>query len=303
MNILNLVDSFSKESDAKSQQAAMLSEAQNYDLASNGGYLTVVKYAIYAMLAVLNLRLFATAIPGGWGVFVGFIAIMMEGFAIYCWNNQGKSSGNHRKALIGFCIAFTVVSVAHAAASVYEIVNGTVPLGPSISHYVFWYSHVVAFPLIFGLQIFALFVIGFTHYQAKISKERAKSQVEIAEGQATLHTEAAKLKQETDLAKQKLLHEQEKLKVKMAMGQLMRQTLEVETSQLNDIRQVSDPLMRQRLAEMLGVPELAKPEPTIAFASTAISKPSTGFGSAVPMPKPPEVNSNFVYPPQDDQSK
>lgn len=257
MEILKLGKVFSNANDAETRQSEMLDQANNYQLASNGGYLTIVKYAIYAMLAILNFRLFNSAIPGGWGAFVGLIAIMMEGFAIWCWNNQSKSAGNHRKALIGFCIAFTVASVAHAAASVYELVNGTVPLGPSISHYVFWYSHVVAFPLIFGLQIFALFVIGFTHYQARIAKERAESQVEIEKGQAQLHTRTAKLKQESDLAEQEVLFHRKTLQAKSAMTGLLADTVKEEGRQIEVLRSVEDPLIRRRLAEMFGFPDLA----------------------------------------------
>ncbi len=263
MEILKLGKVFSNANDAEARQSEMLDEANNYQLASNGGYLTIVKYAIYVMLAVLNFRLFNSAIPGGWGAFVGLVAIMMEGFAIWCWNNQSKSAGNHRKALIGFCIAFTVASVAHAAASVYELVNGTVPLGPSISHYVFWYSHVVAFPLIFGLQIFALFVIGFTHYQAKIAKERAASQVEIEKGNAELYTKTAKLEQESRLAEQNVLFHQKALKAKSAMTGLLADTVKEEGRQMEVLRGVEDPLIRRRLAEMFGLPDLAD-APTIA---------------------------------------
>lgn len=280
MEILKLGKVFSNADDAESRQSAMLDDANNYQLASNGGYLTVVKYAIYVMLAVLNFRLFNSAIPGGWGAFVGLIAIMMEGFAIWCWNNQSKSAGNHRKALIGFCIAFTVVSVAHAAASVYELVNGTVTLGPSISRYVFWYSHVVAFPLIFGLQIFALFVIGFTHYQSKISKERANSQVEIEKGQAELCTKTAKLKQESELAEQNVLFHQKALKAKSAMTSLLADTVKEEGRQMEVLRNVEDPLIRRKLAEMFGFPDLADaPAPAAAKDKhiTPMSPPVRSF--------------------------
>lgn len=257
MDFLKLGKVFSDANDAEARQSEMLDQANNYQLASNGGYLTIVKYAIYAMLAILNFRLFNSAIPGGWGAFVGLIAVMMEGFAIWCWNNQSKSAGNHRKALISFCIAFTVASVAHAAASVYELVNGTVPLGPSISHYVFWYSHVVAFPLIFGLQIFALFVIGFTHHKAKIAKERAESSVEIAKGNAELCTKTAKLEQESRLAEQNILFHQKALKAKSAMTGLLADTVKEEARQMEVLRGVEDPLIRRRLAEMFGLPDLA----------------------------------------------
>lgn len=295
MNLLKLSEKLSSGNDAENRQAEMLDQANSYQLASNGGYLTLVKYAIYVMLAVLNFRLFNSAIPGGWGSFVGLIAIMMEGFAIWCWNNQSKSAGNHRTALISFCIAFTVASVAHAAASVYELVNGTVPLGPSISHYVFWYSHVVAFPLIFGLQIFALFVIGFTHYQAKISKERAKSHVEIEKGNAELATQTARLKQEAELAEQQILFEKRKLQVKMQMSGIMADTLAEETRQMQMLRDTPDPTIRQKLAEMLGLPDLRTPEKA--------EQPEPLRQYFAPPPGTQGFNSNFVLPQSDEPGK
>jgi hypothetical protein len=295
MEILNLAKTFSKESDASARQDKLLNEASNYKLASNGGYLHLVKYALFGMLAILNMRLFIAAIPGGWGMLVGLIAVMMEGFAIYCWNNQGKSAGNHRKALIGFCIAFTVVSLAHAAASVYELINSRFPLGPSISDYVFWYSHVVAFPLIFGLQIFALFVIGFTHYQSRISKERAKSQVEIEQGQAELHTQTAQLKQESELAAQRLLFEQEKLKTRMGMTALLKDTLEVESQQMDILRNVSDPTIRARLAQMFGLPDLqVSPQPAASTRQYLTPPPSISRDV---------TNSKFYTPADNDAGK
>lgn len=289
MNFLKLGEKLSSENDAETRQAEILDEAQNYKLASNGGYLTVVKYALFGMLAVLNFRLFVSAIPGIWGWLVGCMAVLMEGFAVYCWNNQGKSEGKHRTALIVFCVAFTAVSLAHAAASVYELVNGTVPLGPSISKYVFWYSHVVAFPLIFGLMIVALFVIGFTHYLAKISKERAKAQVEIEKGNAELATKTAKLKQEAELAEQQILFEKRKLQVKMQMSGVLADTLAEETRQMQLLRSTPDPTIRQRLAELLGLPDLRSAEtPAQAAEEKRYLTPPTTKTSA--------QSSNFFFP-------
>lgn len=294
MNFLKLGEKLSGENDAEARQAEMLDEAQNYKLANNGGYLTVVKYALFGMLALLNFRLFASAVPGVWGWLVGLMAVMMEGFAVYCWNNQGKSEGKHRIALIGFCIAFTVVSLAHGAASIYELVNTHVSLGPSIKDYVFWYSHVVAFPLIFGLMIVALFVIGFTHYQAKISKERAKAHVEIEKGNADLATKTAKLKQEAELAEQQILFEKRKLQVKMQMSGILSDTLAEETRQIQMLRDTPDPTIRQKLAEMLGLPDLRIAEkPAQATDERRYLTP--------PATKASTQSSNFFFP--DDESK
>lgn len=293
MNFLNIGKQLSEGNNAEVKQSAILDEAQNYQLADNGGYLHIVKYALFGMLALLNFRLFVSAIPDGWGYLVGLMAVMMEGFAIYCWNNQSKSSGSHRTSLIGFCIAFTVVSLAHGAASVYELVNNHLSLGPSIKGYVFWYSHVVAFPLIFGLMIFALFVIGFTHYRAKIAKERAAAQVQIEKGRADLATQTAQLHQQSELAAQQVLFYNKELETKMAMTEIIAKTLQVEGEQMRLIRGTTDPEIRKKLAAMLQLPDLAL-EP--AKVSTPEALPARQYLAPPPALTTISGNGNFYDP-------
>lgn len=260
MKLLNLAQSFSKEDERKQQNADLQQEAATFDLASNGGFLTFAKYVIYALLGALNFRLFYVAVSGLWGVAIGLTAIMSEAFAIYCWNNQSKSSGKHRLALQAFSVGFTVVSILHGAASLYEMLQ----LGPSIKGAIFWYSHAVAFPLIFGLMILALFVLGFTHWSAAVAKERAKSQVGIATSRADLLTKTANLAHESQLAHAELDHFKEKLAVEHEMTAMLEDVAALEARKQKAVSTIADPAVRDRIQRLLGVIQPAQAEPTLA---------------------------------------
>lgn len=279
MKLLNIAKSFSAEDDRKQESAGLQEEAKNFDLAGNGGFLTFAKYAIYTLLGALNFRLFFVAVGGLWGVAIGLTAIMSEAFAIYCWNNQHKSSGKHRLALQFFSVAFTLVSVVHGAASLYEMLQ----LGPSIKGAIFWYSHAVAFPLIFGLMIVALFVLGFTHWSAAVAKERAKAQVNIATSRADLLTKTANLSHESQLAHAELDHFKEKLEIEHEMTAMLEDVATLETRKQKAVSAIADPAVRDRLQRLLGViqspqsePVLAKDKPTMTMSPPAQSFTQSG---------------------------
>ena len=287
MKLLNIAQYFSKEDDRKQQNADLQQEAANFDLAGNGGFLTFAKYAIYSLLGALNFRLFFVAVGNLWGAAIGLTAIMSEAFAIYCWNNQSKSSGSHRLALQVFSVAFTFVSVVHGAASLYEMLQ----LGPSIKGAIFWYSHAVAFPLIFGLMIVALFVLGFTHWSARVAKERAKAQVDIAASRAELLTKTANLAHESQLAHAELDHFKEKLSVEHEMTAMLEDVAALESRKQRAIAGIADPDVRDRLQRLLGV--IQSPAPQIATAKDDrryLTPPPTQSGQS----------SNFVFPKPDD---
>jgi hypothetical protein len=260
MKLLNIAKSFSAEDERKQESAGLQEEAKNFDLAGNGGFLTFAKYAIYTLLGALNFRLFFVAVGGLWGIAIGLTAIMSEAFAIYCWNNQHKSSGKHRLALQFFSVAFTFVSVVHGAASLYEMLQ----LGPSIKGAIFWYSHAVAFPLIFGLMIVALFVLGFTHWSAAVAKERAKAQVDIASSRAGLLTKTANLSHESQLAHAELDHFKEKLAVEHEMTAMLEDVATLEVRKQKAVSAIADPAVRDRLQRLLGVIQSPQSEPVLA---------------------------------------
>ena len=283
MSLLKVAKAFSREDEHKQRQDELQQEAERLDLAGNGGFLTVAKYVIYTVLGALNFRLFFTVVQGAWGVAIGFTAILSECFAIYCWNQQHKSSGRHRSALQFFSVAFTVVSVIHGAASLYEMTG----IGPSIGRPLYWYSHAIAFPLIFGLMIVALFVLGFTHWSAKVAKARAEAQVSIAEDRASLLTRTAILKNETTLANAELEHFKEKLRVEQEMTALLEDVARIEQRKQAAVNNITDPSVRDRLQRLLGIvaPPVAQPtSKTITMAPATGATKSTNFAEA-PDPK------------------
>jgi hypothetical protein len=175
-------------------------KAADFDLAGTGGFLWVVKYAVYSVLAARNWRLFHTTIPGIWGIAVACVAILSEGFAIYRWNKQIKSVAGHKKTLRIFAIGFTVVSFCHACASLYEISGA----GASIGKPLWVYSCFIAFPLIFSGMLAGVCLLYYTHWSTKISEDRAKTLMEAEKSRATLLTEKVKLANQMEVERARL---------------------------------------------------------------------------------------------------
>jgi hypothetical protein len=94
------------ENGAKTEQSAaeMRAEVERFDLAGTGGFLSAVKYLVFAILASLNFHLFYTHVPGIWGVGLGCVALLFEACAVYFWNKQNRSAGAHKTALQGFAV-------------------------------------------------------------------------------------------------------------------------------------------------------------------------------------------------------
>ena len=145
--LFNVGQSLHESQKKEERKQAETKAADRSDLVGPGGYMTIVKYAVYAVLAALNLRLFLETLGYGvWGVAVGAVAVLTEGTAIYCWRNQIRSAGNHRKAMIVFAVAFTALSLAHGCASLWELSGA----GKAIGKPLWVYSYFVAFPLMFA---------------------------------------------------------------------------------------------------------------------------------------------------------
>jgi len=269
-NLLNIGKSFSKETAQEKQSEQRRAEIENADLVTTGGFPTIVKYVVFSILGALNFRLFFAVIGGVWGVAIGCGSIFQEMFAIYCFNKQHKSSGNHRLALKIFSIAFTALSIGHAIASLYELSG----LGPSIGRPLYVYSHYIAPVLIFGLMTVAIFVLAFTHWSAKVSEARAESQIKIAEGKADLATREAELEHATLLAQAELKHQQQRLMVEQGMTALLRDTVVLETEKQKILNGIPDAEVRDRIQRLLGVIAPPAPPRQLASASTE-SKPGT----------------------------
>jgi len=254
-------DSQQKEKRATTAQ----NEAADFDLAGTGGFLSVVKYAVYTVLGALNWRLFHITIPGAWGVAVACVAILSEAFAIYCWNKQTKSACAHRIALRFFAISFTTISFIHACASLYEISGA----GKSIGRPLWVYSYFVAFPLIFSMMLAGVCVLYYTHWSTRISEDRAKAVVESERSRASLLTEKVELANQMEIERARLGFFQEQVLMEEEYVKTVEQLAQVKQRGEEAINSIADPEVKAQILAVLGRVKL---ESRSEFPDTASGK-------------------------------
>lgn len=236
------------DSKAKSQSEQIQKEADGFNLAGTGGFLSVVKYLVFAILASLNFHLFYTHAPGVWGVLIGCVALMFEACAIYFWNKQNQSAGAHQLALQGFAIAFTVLSFVHGTAALYQLAG----VGPDITEIVEIYSRYVAFPLLFGLMVFAVCTLHYVHWSTKISNARAKALLEMERRRAELLTETMALESEAMVENQRLDHFKRKVILEEEYVRAVEDFAKVKQRGLQVINAITDPDVRSELLNAIG---------------------------------------------------
>ncbi len=66
LKIFNAGKAFTRQQERDQESEHLKHEAEQYDLASDGGYLTVLKSALFLLFAYYNARLFIVTVPG-WG--------------------------------------------------------------------------------------------------------------------------------------------------------------------------------------------------------------------------------------------
>lgn len=244
----NMGRSFARENKVKEEAEELNQEAKSFDLAKNGGFLTFVKYSVFIVLAAFNWKLFTSIVPGGWGIATGCVAILSEGFAIYCFNNQNKSVDRHRTALQFFAVYFTVLSFIHAAASFYD----TIGAGPDIGRPLYVYSHYVAFPLIFSSMVAGVMILTLTHWSSKISADRAKAHQEIEASRADLITQHSVMQHQATLERQRLNHMAELLQLEQGYVEKLAEYAQIKQREGQIINGVADPTLRERLQKFTG---------------------------------------------------
>lgn len=247
MKIFNVGKNLSQQSQAEQEADRREKEAQEFNLVGTGGFLNLVKYLVFGILAALNVRLFITVVPGAWGKVIGITAVLFECFAIYGWNNQGRSAGMHKTVLTWIAILFTAVSFVHASASFYELIG----LGPSLGWPLFVYSHGIAFPLLFTLMTAGVCALYKTHWSAKVATEQAQTQIEIAKGRADLLHQTAALRGKSELSRAHLAHYEEQMKTEGQFLELLRRVVTMEQEKSSLLSQIADPATRRRMAELL----------------------------------------------------
>ncbi|MDQ3013459.1 MAG: hypothetical protein M3X11_22480, partial [Acidobacteriota bacterium] len=106
-----------RQAEQENQSEALQAEGQKFKLASDGGYIVALKYALFCLFAFYNARLFLTTVPGWEAYLTACFALLGEATALYCFNNYTRSTGNHQKALGVFALVLFVFSFTHATIS------------------------------------------------------------------------------------------------------------------------------------------------------------------------------------------
>lgn len=237
------------ESGKKSNTAdKMMAEARAFPLAKVGGFLALVKYAVFAILASLNFHLFYTHVPAPWGVMLGCTALLFECCAVYFWNQQNKSAGAHKRALQFFAIAFTLISFVHGCAALYQL-NGT---GPDLAEPIRIYSDYVAFPLLFSSMIAAVCTLYYLHWSTGVSEARAKALLDIEKSRADLITQTVMSEHEFQVEEERLRSFQNRILQEERYVGAIEQYALVKQRGERLLASISDPDTKRELYAALG---------------------------------------------------
>jgi len=248
MKIFNFGHAISKNLDRDNSTQKLEKEAEEFDLAGTGGYLAIVKYSVFTVLAVLNCHLFLNSIPGVWGVAVACTAMLFEGMGIYCWNKQNQSAGSHKRALQVFAVLFTIVSFVHGCAALYEISGAGPSLGPALTIY----SKFVAFPLLFGLMTFAVCTLYYLHWSTAVSEVRASAQVAAARSRANLITQSVDLQNQAEIEKSRLKFFEDQILIEEQYVQGVEKFAAIKARGERALQSIQDPEVRRELFAALG---------------------------------------------------
>ena len=251
-------------------------EAASIELAGTGGFLSIVKYLCFAILGSLNFHLFYSHLPGIWGVGLGVVAILFECCAIYFWNAQNRSAGTHQLALRAFAVTFTVASFIHGSAALYQLAG----VGPSLRTPLEIYSKFVAFPLLFGLMVFAVCVLHYVHWQTRISEAQAETQLRLARSRAELITEAVNLENQAQIETERLNFFEKKLLLEEQYVAVIEKFVAIKTRGQRALDRIEDPDVRREINSALGrtttelpAPRRIAPLPSSAPAATGDRDP------------------------------
>lgn len=221
--------------------------AGEFDLPTDGGYILVLKYALFILFGYYNARLFINTVPGWEGYLTAFFAIAGEATAVYCLNTYARTAGQHKTAVGAFGLLLTLFSVTHATISFFKIDKHA-----AASAVVEIYCQRVAFPLLFGLLLASAIVIPLTHWRKKIAAEQARTQTAIQMESARLIAEKARLQNESEVERARLEHMRETLRIEGEYIQEIEHFARLKEREAEAIASISDPTMREQVAHLLG---------------------------------------------------
>lgn len=225
-----------------------MNEVRSFDLARTGGFLSIVKYLIFGILALLNFQLFVSHVPGVMGVALGCVALLFEGCCVYFWNKQNKSAGKHKIALQVFALLFTVISFVHGCASLYQLTE----VGPSIAEAIYNYSKYIAFPLLFGSMVLAIATLHYFHWSTQISEVRANALLKAEEGRAELITQSLELRHQGDLDRAQLRYFEEKTRNQEELTGALERYVAIKRRADKVIEGIDDSDLRTTILHALG---------------------------------------------------
>src|SRR5262249_56015150 len=164
-------------------------DAEKFGLAAQGGFVSIVKHAIFILLGYLNVRLFVTTVHGWEGVAIGAFGLGGEGMALYCLRNFTRSTGWHKAGLGFFAFTFTAFSLVYGVFSFFKLERNA-STAPAVKYY----CENVAFPLLFSLLALSAIVLPLLQWRARVAARQAEAQTEVEERRADLVAEATALK-------------------------------------------------------------------------------------------------------------
>lgn len=249
---------------------ALRTEADNYKLASDGGYIQWVKYALFILFGYYNARLFVVTVPGWEGALTAAFALIGEATALYCLYNFTRSAGAHKKALGAFAFLLTTFSVTHATISFFRMEQRA-----ELAQPLKVYCESVAFPLLFGLLLLAAIVIPLCHWQRRVAQEQAATQVQLAIGRARLVGEAAALKAENELERERLEFLREKIRLGNEYATELENLAVMKEREHAALDRIKNPEVRKEIELALGKTPVQPQKPVMVVHS---GKPTKGNG-------------------------
>jgi len=261
MALFNIGKLFSKDRDRQRETEAQQREAENFELAPQGGFISVVKNGLFTFFGYLNARLFITTVPGWEGWLTAVFALAGEGTALYCLRNFTRSTGIHKVALGVAGVAFTVFSFVHAVFSFFKLEQNEATSGA-----VMYYCQNVAFPLLFSMLTVAAIALPLLHWRARVAAAQAKAQAQIAESRARMLAETARMRDETELEHARLDQLEERFKIETAYTNRLDAIVSLKERQAQTLARIKDPQLRAMIAAELGLSdESASSKPPVTW--------------------------------------
>lgn len=236
------------ESQRQAKQADELkNEADSFQLAGDGGYIRILKYALFFLFAYYNARLFIVTVPGWEGYLTAVFALAGEATALYCINNFNRSSGAHQAALGVFGALLTIFSLTHATISWFRMEDSA-----RLSTGIKFYCETIAFPLLFSLLLLAAIVIPLLHWKRKVAAEQAKAQVDIKTRRAQIVAEASNLRAESELERERLANFEEQIAIGNEYVAALSRFAKMKKAEADALAEIPDPELRRQIAESFG---------------------------------------------------